>query len=79
MRINRRLLTPSQVQGLLLLKRHSYYLDNNSYRILGLTFCTLTSSPSRHQFLSEELLCRVPLDVRSCAPFFAKRAKEKED
>ena len=30
------------------------------------------SSVTRHQFLSQELLCRVP-------PFFVKRAKEKLD
>lgn len=79
MRINRRLLTPSQVQGLLLLKRDSYYLDNNFYRILGLTFCTLASSVGRRRFLSHELLRRVPLDLLSCPAFFVKRAKEKED
>ena len=37
------------------------------------------SSAARHQFLSQELLCRVPLDVLSCPPFLVKRAKEKQD
>ena len=38
----------------------------------GLTLCTRMSSVTRHQFLSQQLLCRVP-------PFFVKRAKEKQD
>ena len=41
--------------------------------------CTAMSSVTRHQFLSQQLLCRVPLDVLSVPPFFVKRAKEKQD
>ena len=39
----------------------------------------LFHSSTRHQFLSEELLCRVPLDILSFPPFFVKRAKENQD
>ena len=37
------------------------------------------SSVTRHEFLSQELLCRVPLDILSCSPFVVKRAKENQD
>ena len=37
------------------------------------------STPTRHQFLSQELLCRVALDILSVPPFFVERAKEKQD
>ena len=46
---------------------------------MALTVCTPLSSVTRRQFLSQELLCRVPLDILSCPPFFVKRAEEKQN
>ena len=37
------------------------------------------SSVTRYQFLSQELLCRVPLEILPYPPIFVKRAKEKQD
>ena len=43
-----------------------------------LTLCIVTVwSVTRHQFLSQKLLCRVPLDILSDPPFLVKRAKKK--
>ena len=53
--------------------------DINGQLFVTLTLCTPMSNVTRHQFLSQELLCRVPLDVLSVPAFFVKRAKEKQD
>ena len=45
---------------------------------VALTLCTAMSSVTRHKFLSQQLLCRVPLDILSCALLFVKCAKEKQ-
>ena len=44
-----------------------------------LTFCIPVWSVTRHQFLSQKLLCRVPLDILSDPPFLVKRAKKSQD
>ena len=46
---------------------------------IALTLCTLMSSVTQHQFLSQKLLCRVPFDILSRSSFFVKRAKENQD
>ena len=61
--------------------KHLQFERNLSRRIIKIVsnLCTATSSGTRHQFLSQKFLCRVPLDILSFSPVFAKRAKEKQD
>ena len=59
-----------EIQGKVKLVKQQGY---KAYHVDNLTLCTPMSSVTRHQFLSQELLCRVPLDILSVPPLFVRR------